>query len=127
MNSPIRIDGADSNTSDTKRTALASGEVAPYSARYVPASSPIGVPIRVPIPVWINVPTIAFSKPPFDPGGFVMLVNTESPRPAAPFQTSVNRIDASNSNPINVARAQSALTIRLARYRRRPSLRETDG
>ena len=69
----------------------------------MPTISPIGVPISVPTPVWISVPTMALSSPPFDPGGFVMLVNTPSDKPAPPSQSSVNRIDASSSRPIAVA------------------------
>jgi hypothetical protein len=44
MNRPIRIDGALSSTSETKRVTLPSAELRAYSARKVPAMSPIGVP-----------------------------------------------------------------------------------
>ena len=34
--------------------------------------SPIGAPISVPMPVWINVPMMALSKPPFEPGDLAL-------------------------------------------------------
>ena len=73
--------GADSRMSDTNRTTSPNRDPAEYSDRYVPTSSPIGVPISVPNPVWIKLPTIAFNSPPPEPGGSVMCVNTPSDRP----------------------------------------------
>ncbi len=50
------IDGALSSTSLTKRMTALKREPRPYSARYVPASTPIGPPIRMPIRVMTALP-----------------------------------------------------------------------
>ncbi len=52
----MMIDGALSNTSFTKRMTALSREPRPYSARYVPASIPIGAPIKMPMSVITTLP-----------------------------------------------------------------------
>ena len=54
---------------------------------------PIGVPISVPSTVWIRLPTIALSSPPFEPGGRVIVVKTVSfsAADAAPEQRQQDR------------------------------------
>ena len=108
------MDGADSSTSDTKRTALPTIDPCAYSARYVPTIRPIGVPIAAPSNVWIRLPMIAFSNPPCEPGGRVDVVKTDSARPPIPRYSRVNRMDASNTRPNTVAATQRPFTIRLA-------------
>ena len=54
------------------RTAAESFESWPYSARYVPASTPIGEPIRMPSSVITALPYSALSSPPPLPGGGVI-------------------------------------------------------
>ncbi len=85
------------------RTADASFELAPYSARYVPARMPIGAPRAKPIPVMITLPTIELSKPPTTPGGAVFFVKTSSDSPPKPFHSSVPRMMASIVRPRAVA------------------------
>ena len=97
------IEGALNKMSLMKRTAVASFEFAPYSARYVPARMPIGAPIAKPIPVMIMLPTIELSRPPTTPGGAVFFVKTSSDNPPTPFHSSVPRMMASMVRPRAVA------------------------
>ena len=50
------IDGALSSTSLTNRITMLRRASRPYSARYVPASTPTGPPIRMPISVMMALP-----------------------------------------------------------------------
>ena len=115
------MDGADSSTSETNRTALPSADARAYSDRYVPTIRPIGVPMAVPSAVWIRLPTIALSRPPPEPGGLVTVVNTVRSRPATPRQSRVARIEARKASAMTVAAMQSVRTTRSVRRRRRDS------
>src|SRR3974390_2485927 len=84
MNRPTTIDGALSRMSLMKRTTWVMREKRPYSAMKVPARMPIGVPIRTASVVMIRLPTIGLSRPPSDPGGGVVSVNTFKHKPPRP-------------------------------------------
>jgi len=60
---PTMMDGALSSTSFTKRMTMLSLESRPYSARYVPASTPIGAPMKMPRIVITALPYNALRRP----------------------------------------------------------------
>ncbi len=51
-----------------------------------------------------RLPTIGLSRPPAEPGGGVISVNTASDSPLKPFQNSTARISTSQDRPNAVAR-----------------------
>src|SRR5579884_4187627 len=81
---------------------------------------PIGAPMARPSAVMIRLPTMALSKPPFEPGGGVIWVKTASDRPPNPFHTKAARIKVSQPRPKIVAATHrifaAASTRRRARY-----------
>ena len=97
------IEGALNKMSLMKRTTEASRELAPYSARYVPARMPTGAPRAKPIPVIIRLPTIELRRPPTTPGGAVFFVKTSSDNPPTPFHSSVAKMMVSMLRPKAVA------------------------
>jgi len=58
----MMIEGALSWTSFMKRTTVLSRLPCPYSAKYVPASNPIGAPIKIPSAVMMTLPTMAIEQ-----------------------------------------------------------------
>ena len=64
---------------------------------------PSGVPIATAIPVMTRLPMIGLSRPPAEPGGGVISVNTASDSPLKPFQNSTARITTSQVRPNAVA------------------------
>src|SRR5260370_32351971 len=77
MNRPITIDGALRRMSLMKRMMLETFSCLPYSARYVPARMPIGVPMMIASTVSTRLPTIGLRSPPACPGGGVISVRSE--------------------------------------------------
>ena len=64
---------------------------------------PSGVPIATAMTVMTMLPMIGLSRPPAEPGGGVISVNTASDRPLKPFQNSTARISTSQERPKAVA------------------------
>ena len=56
----------------------------------------------------IRLPKIALSRPPAEPGGGVICVNTASDRPPKPFHSNAPRISTSQPMPNSVAPTASA-------------------
>jgi hypothetical protein len=65
----------------------------------VPASTPIGEPIKMPSRVMMALPYSALSNPPSLPGGGVISVNRCVDMPAKPCETSVQRMAARQADP----------------------------
>src|SRR3954469_6569902 len=107
--------------SETKRTTLPKAEPRAYSARKGPSSMPIGVPMTVASATWIRLPTMAFSRPPPEPGGRVTSVKTERFNAPKPLTKSVARIEARKTRPMPVAASDRPRTSLSMRLRRRPS------
>ena len=82
---------------------------------------PIGVPMTVPIAVWISVPTIALSNPGWPDGSAIEWVSTVTESPSNPSVTSVHRMEASSAKPITVATTHSARASTLTPARLRDS------
>src|SRR5258708_20941823 len=99
----MMIEGALNSTSLMKRMTVLRRELRPYSARYVPASTPMGDPIRMPSSVIIPLPYSALSNPPLMPGGGVISANKRQDMPAMPGDSRVHRIAAKQANPVMVA------------------------
>src|ERR1700693_4735006 len=107
MNSPMIIEGALKSTSLMKRTSVLNRELRPYSARYVPAKTPIGEPIKMPSKVITPLPYNALSNPPSLPGGGVVCVNKCHDMPAKPCEINVQRMAARHARPASVASNES--------------------
>src|ERR1700722_18195181 len=103
----MMMEGADSSTSLMKRISVLTREPRPYSARYVPASTPIGEPIRMPSKVMTALPYNALDRPPWLPGGGVISVNKCHDMADNPCDTSVQRIAPRHASPVNVASSDS--------------------
>ena len=56
----------------TPTPAAAAAATPANSARYVPAATPIGVPIRIAPRLMMRLPNSAFAMPPSEPGGGVI-------------------------------------------------------
>src|SRR3546814_10952639 len=94
----------------TKRTVSPSGldqDLFAYSDRKVPASTPIGAPMRMPSRLMIALPTKALSRPPSSPGGGVIWVNRSRLSEAIPLRRVVHMIQTSQNRPNTVARIDS--------------------
>ncbi len=62
-NTPTTIEGVPFSTSETNRVTV--DTLLPgYSAQWMPAPTPIGIPISAAMPTMISVPTMACSTPP---------------------------------------------------------------
>ncbi|MNZ92595.1 hypothetical protein D3C78_1116230 [compost metagenome] len=101
-----------------KRVAGASQPRSPNSARYTPARMPIGVPSRVPKKVIFSEPAMALIRPPSEPGGGVILVNTSRLMPARPLTSRVYRIHASQNRPNPIASSEAVMLKPLTKRRR---------
>jgi hypothetical protein len=127
MNSPIRIEGAESRMSETKRTALPNFDPARIRPGRCRPAGRSACRSRCAIATWIRLPTIACSSPPFGrPGrrrvGWNRREDAQVHRlKAAPEQR--RRIEARKNSPISVAPAQHDQLVH--RLRRRPSARAT--
>src|SRR6202522_4852457 len=102
MKSPMMMDGALKSTSLMKRITVLKYDLRPYSAKYVPARTPMGDPIRIPRSVMTALPYKALSKPPRPPCGGVDWVNRCQDMPARPRDTKVHSIAARHASPIHV-------------------------
>src|SRR3569833_389539 len=78
---------------------------------------PSGVPMATAIVVMMRLPMIGLSRPPAEPGGGVICVNTARDRPLKPSHKSTARISASQARPKIVA-ANARLLARTLRRRR---------
>ena len=107
MKSPSTIDGADSRMSLMKRIVSPMKRLFAYSARYVPAATPIGVPIRIAISDMIALPKNALSRPPSEPGGGVISVNSAGLIALMPLISAVHKIHTSQNRPKIVAATAS--------------------
>src|SRR5579885_3351813 len=109
----------------TKRMVSPSARLRAYSARYVPAATPIGVPIRMATSDIAALPKKALARPPSAPGGGVISVNSAGVWAAMPLPSAVHRIQTSQNRPNAVAsRARPSARKFLARRRR---YRRADG
>src|ERR1044072_3084659 len=117
MNSPITIDGALSRMSLMKRMTLEIFSWRPYSARYVPARMPIGVPMATASAVSTRLPMIGLSRPPACPGGGVISVNTASDSPPKPFPNRTPRIPTGQRRPSRLAASARTCAVELLRRR----------
>src|SRR2546426_5389597 len=98
---PTTIDGVPLSTSAMNRTRKPS-RPDPYSARYIPAPTPIGTPINAARPTMIPVPTMAFATPPPDwPAGTGFLVKKAQSIDEAPFTTRLPRMSTRASTATN--------------------------
>jgi len=93
-----------------------------YSARKVPASTPIGVPSAIASALITALPKKALSRPPRSSGGGVIMVNRSGPKLAMPLLTVTHRIQTSQNRPKTAAAtansmASRSLSLRL-KYRR---------
>src|SRR5215831_2296717 len=79
---------------------------------------PIGVPMRTPSAVSARLPTMAFKRPPAEPGGGVFSVKTASDSPPKPSYSSTNRISTSQPRPNRVAASARPLAMAFCRRRR---------
>src|SRR5262249_39260900 len=70
----------------------------------------------------MRLPTIGLSRPPAEPGGGVISVNTASDRPEKPSHNRAPRMSTSQPRPTAVA--ASASTLAMALRRRRPWYRD---
>ena len=70
---------------------------------------PSGVPISTAMNVIIRLPAIGLSRPPAEPGGGVICVNTASDRPLKPCHSSSARMSTSQSSPNAVAAKASTM------------------
>jgi hypothetical protein len=84
----------------------------------VPASIPIGAPMKTPKTVSIRLPTMALARPPALPGGGVISVKMASDRPPTPFQRSVAKTITSHAAPKAVAATDRPMVTALVRRRR---------
>ena len=101
-----------------KRIRAASFEPRPYSARKVPAMTPTGVAITMPIPVRTRLPRMALAMPPpSDPGPGVGLVNRVGVKPRTPWTISITRIEPRTRAPTSVAPVQATRSVRSAMRR----------
>ena len=78
---------------------------------------PIGVPMTTPRTVSTRLPAIGLSRPPAEPGGGVICVNTASDSPLKPFHSSTARISTSQLRPKAVAPSDSTMLMTLLRWR----------
>src|SRR3954454_19437935 len=78
---------------------------------------PTGVPIATAIVVMTRLPKIGLRRPPEEPGGGVIWVNTASERPPTPSQSSTPRMSTSHDSPNRVAAIDSPMAIMLRRRR----------
>src|SRR5688572_30384755 len=105
-NRPSTMEGADSRMSLTKRIVSprrADQRVRANSARYVPASTPIGAPNSTPSRLIRMLPNIALSRPPSSPGGGVILVKRSRSSAEMPLRSVVHTIHVSQNRPKIVA------------------------
>ena len=79
---------------------------------------PIGVPISTASAVSIRLPMMALSRPPAEPGGGVISVNTASESPLKPSYSSTPRISTSQPRPNAVAASDSTMVMEFLRRRR---------
>ena len=68
--------------------------------------------------VRIRLPMMGLRRPPADPGGGVICVNTATDKPLKPFHSNAPRISTSQPRPKAVA--ANANTVATALLRRRP-------
>src|ERR1700742_3959727 len=118
MKSPSTIEGADNRMSLMKRIVSPISRLLAYSARYVPAPTPIGVPIRIAISDMIALPKKALSRPPSEPGGGVISVNNAGLIALMPLISAVHKIQTSQNNPKIVAATASVSAIAFLMRRR---------
>ncbi len=78
---------------------------------------PSGVPIATAIAVIIRLPAIGLSRPPAEPGGGVICVNTATDRPLKPCHNRSARMSTSQSSPKPVAAKASVMVMTLRRRR----------
>src|SRR5215813_9365250 len=79
---------------------------------------PIGVPMTTASTVMIRLPAMAFNRPPAEPGGGVISVNTYSDSPPKPSYSSTDRISTSQPRPNRVAASARLLAMAFCRRRR---------
>src|SRR5207247_6891171 len=90
----------------------------PYSARYIPAPTPIGTPINAARPTITAVPAIAFATPPPDwPAGTGVLVKNARSMDDAPFATRLPRLRKRASTAVDDRTKTDAVITRQLRYR----------
>ncbi len=65
----------------------------------------------------MRLPTMGLRRPPAEPGGGVISVNTATDNPLKPSQSSVPRMSTSQPSPIRVAARESPIAIWLRRRR----------
>ncbi len=64
----------------------------------MPARTPIGVAMSMPMPTWIRLPTIALARPPFSPVGAIDVVSMLKRSAGMPRAISVHRIEPSTAS-----------------------------
>ena len=112
------MDGADSMMSVTKRVSSAVLLWPLYSARYTPASTPMGVDTSTVKPTIIRLPTMALARPPpSEPGAGVDWVNMFQSSAAKPLVSSTLRIQSSTNKPSTIAPSDRVRPMALERWR----------
>ena len=112
------MEGADSMMSVTKRVSSAVLLWSPYSAKYTPANTPMGVDTSTVKPTISRLPTMALAKPPpSEPGAGVDCVNMFQSKAAKPLDSSTLRIQSSTNRPSAMAPSERVRPMALERRR----------
>jgi hypothetical protein len=119
---PTTMEGTPESTSAVKRIASPS-RVSPRSARYTPAPTPSGTPMRQAIPTMYKVPAMPFpTPPPVSPTGAGMAVKKLQSSPAIPREITSQSSETSGTSATPSASAQSPVINQLTARRVRIDL-----
>jgi hypothetical protein len=112
------MEGADNMMSFTKRVTAALLLLSPYSDKYTPAKTPIGVLNKEHDKTIIKLPTMAFeSPPPGVPGAGETCVNKSMLKAEKPLNIKMAKIQSKNVKPMTMADIDKTKPIKLARLR----------
>jgi hypothetical protein len=102
----------------TKRVTEALLLLSPYSDKYTPAKTPIGVLSKEHEATIIKLPTMALAKPPPSvPGAGVFLNNKSKFRAEKPLTVRISKIHSKNAKPMAMADIDKTKPKKLARLR----------